>query len=102
MVIELRKAAKDKAFDLIDEIKDLGHQKKMALCELEDTLYECFEDTEDDHEDEYEEVEDPEMDFRGRRGYRRGVRSGYRHDDYEGMRMHSRRGLRMRRSSRNY
>lgn len=99
MVIELRKAAKDKAFDLIDEIKDLGHKKKLALCELEDTLYECFEDTEEDHEDEYDEVEDPEMGFRGRRGYRRSV---YRHGDYADMRMRSRRGMRMRRASRSY
>lgn len=43
MVIEMREAAQDKAFELLDEIKDLGRQKKMVLCELEDTLYDCFE-----------------------------------------------------------
>lgn len=105
MVIELRKAAKDKAFELIDEIKELGHQKKMALCELEDTLYECFEDSDEEYEDEYEEIEDPEMDFRGRRGYRSGMRRGYRHDGrdlHEDMRMRSRRGMRMRRTNRVY
>lgn len=100
MVIELREAAKDKAFGLIDEIKDLGHQKKMALCELEDVLYECFESYEDDDEHEYEE--DPEMEFRGRRAYKSMARRGYRHDDYEGMRMRSNRGMRMRRVNRSY
>lgn len=48
MVIELREAAQDKAFELIDEMKDLGRQKKMVMCELEDTLYDCFEGSEED------------------------------------------------------
>lgn len=93
MVIELRKAAQDKAFELLDEIKDLGHQKKMVLCELEDALYECFESSEEEYED-YEK--EPDIEFRKRRSYRSGMR---KHDDdyedeYEGMRM--RRGMRMR------
>lgn len=93
MVIELRKAAQDKAFELLDEIKDLGHQKKMVLCELEDALYECFESSEEEYED-YEK--EPDMEFRKRRSYRYGM---HKHDDdyedeYEGMRM--RRGMRMR------
>ena len=89
MIIEMRKAAQDKAFELLDEIKDLGHQKKMVLCELEDALYECFESSEEEYED-YER--DPEMEFRRRRSYRRGMRS-HDYDDYEGMHM---RGMRMR------
>lgn len=93
MVIELRKAAQDKAFELLDEIKDLGHQKKMVLCELEDALYECFESSEEEYED-YEK--EPDVEFRKRRSYRYGMR---KHDDdyedeYEGMR--TRRGMRMR------
>ena len=93
MVIELRKAAQDKAFELLDEIKDLGHQKKMVLCELEDALYECFESSEEEYED-YEK--EPDMEFRKRRSYRYGMR---KHDDdyedeYEGVKM--RRGMRMR------
>lgn len=88
----MRKAAQDKAFELLDEIKDLGHQKKMVLCELEDALYECFESSEEEYED-YEK--EPDMEFRKRRSYRYGMR---KHDDYEdeyeGMRM--RRGMRMR------
>lgn len=47
MVIELRKATQDKAFDILDEVKELGHQKKALLCELEDVLYECFESSEE-------------------------------------------------------
>ena len=98
MVIELRKAAQDKAFDLLDEVKELGHQKKALLCELEDVLYECFESSEEEYED-YEK--DPEMEFRRRRSYRYGMRKHrdeYDDDDYEGMQM--RRGMRMRRNRR--
>lgn len=94
MVIELRKAAQDKAFELLDEIKDLGHQKKMVLCELEDALYECFESSEEEYED-YEK--EPEMDFRRRGPYRYSMRKGMKnrdYDDYEDMQM--RRGMRMR------
>ena len=95
MVIELRKAAKDKAFDLLDEIKDLGHQKKMVLCELEDALYECFESSEEEYEDD-----DKDMEFRRRRSYRSGMRKhskDYDDDEYEdirGMRMRMRSGRR--------
>ena len=96
MVIEMREASKDKAFDLLEEIKDLGHKKKMALCELEDTLYECFE------EDDHEEDEDDEMNYRKRGyGYRRSSmrdHSDYEDDDdMERRPKHYRRGMRIRR-----
>lgn len=52
MVIEMREAAQEKALDLIDEMKDLGRQKKMVLCELEDTLYDCFEESKDEEDRE--------------------------------------------------
>lgn len=58
MMIEMREAAQDKAFELLDEVKDLGRQKKMVLCELEDTLYDCFENSEDKSEDKTEEGTD--------------------------------------------
>lgn len=105
IMIEMRQAAKDKAFDLLDEIKDLGRQKKMALCKLEETLYECFESEEDD-EDEYEnsdytsdEDEDKDMDYRSRRAYRyrrnmRNMRGDHgMYDDVDEMPRHS---MRMR------
>ena len=94
MVIELRKAAQDKAFELLDEIEDLGYQKKMVLCELKDVLYECFESSEEEYEN-YEK--EPELDFRRRGQYRYSMRNGMKnrdYDDYEDMQM--RRGMRMR------
>ena len=97
MVIETREAAKDKAFDLMDEINDLDHRKKMALCELEDTLYECFE------EDDHEEDEESEIDYRRGRAYRSRRSSMRDHSDYEDDEYdmerrpkHYRRGMRMR------
>ena len=96
MVIEMRKAAQDKAFDLLEEVKDLGYKKKMVLCELEDTLHECFETEEDEHEeDEYETPYDDEKleaEYRTR-GYRRYGRRAMRHmhdDDRVYMRRHMR------------
>ena len=108
MIIEMREAAYDKAFSLLDEIKDLGKKKKMALCELEDAIYECYEASKDKGDDEYEEEtpewedESSDIDFRGRRGMRR--MRGMRHDemDDESMQMRgyrsSRSGMRMRRN----
>lgn len=103
MIIETRQAAKDKAFDLLDEIKDLGRKKKMAICELEETLYDCFESSEED--EEYENSndyipgeEDQDMEYRNRRSYRRGMRSGMRHEDEE--QTMARRAMRMRRRNR--
>ena len=76
MVIEMREATKEKVFDLLDEIKDLGHKKKLALSELEDALYECFE--EDDREDE-----ESDMNYRKSRMYRSRRSSMRDHSDYE-------------------
>lgn len=107
VVIEMREAAYNKAFDLMDEIKDLGRKKKMALCELEDTLYDCFESSKEDGEyepsDEYDD--DTEMEYRGRRGYRRSaMRSAMHreHDMDDEMRpdMRSYHSMRMRRRDR--
>ena len=102
----MRQAAKDKAFEILDEIKDLGRKKKMAICELEETLYDCFESSDED-EDEYKEIEDgyesdDDMNFRGRRSYRYGHRYGMRHDDMDDDMSHSyrRRAMRMRRRNR--
>lgn len=90
MVIELRKAHKEKAFDLIDDLKELGHKKKAMICELEDILYKCFESSEEDYDDEYEEERrGREFGLRGRRSYRRGMRSHYREEDYPSAEMHN-------------
>lgn len=99
MVIELRKAHKDKIYELLDEIEELGRKKKTALRELKDMLYECFESEEykdSDKESDYE----PEMDFRNRRSYRRGMREGMRDDEeYDDMGLRSYRNMRMRRAA---
>lgn len=52
VMIEMRQAAQDTAFELVDELKDLNHQKKMVLCELEDTLYDCFEEAKEEESEE--------------------------------------------------
>lgn len=89
MVIELRKAHKEKAFDLIDSLKELGHKKKAVICELEDILYRCFESSEEDYDEEYEgEHEGHEFGLRGRRAYRKGMRSRHHEDEYPIAEMH--------------
>lgn len=110
VMIETRQAAKDKAFDLLYDIKDLDYQKKMILCKLEETLYECFESEEDD-EEEYEnseytqnEDDDKDIDYRSRKSYRyrknmRSMRGD--HDMYdEDMDNMPYRSMRMRRRNR--
>jgi hypothetical protein len=110
MIIETRQAAKDKAFDILDEIKDLDRKKKMAICELEETLYECFESSdEDEYEDEEfesehesDEEDDRDMDFRNRKSYRAGRLHQMRKEDEEDDKYSSykRRQMRMRRRNR--
>ena len=68
MVIEMRDNAYDTAFELLEEAKHSAKKTKLTLCELEDAMYDCYETSKEEHDDyEYEE---PEMEFRGRRGYR--------------------------------
>lgn len=107
MIIEMREAAYDKAFGLLDEIKDLGKKKRMVLCELEDAIYECYEASKDSKE-EYEEYT-PEsesetasdMDYRRRNAYRSAMRHNMHEydDEDEDMQMRGyrrRSGMRMR------
>lgn len=116
MVIETRRAAKDKAFDLIEEIEDLGCKKKMALCELKETLYDCFESSEED--EDYDEVDDryefgekpdddKDIDFRKLGQYKYNRHYAMRHamrddedDDMRTSRAHMHSGMRMRRRNR--
>lgn len=92
----MREAAFDKALDLIDEAKAHSKQTKLTLCELEDTLYDCYEsvkDTESDeeyekdnerHEEPMNDNEELEISYRGMRGNRsrRNMRMRYHDDDY--------------------
>lgn len=97
----MREAAQEKAFDLIDEMKDLSRQKKMVMCELEDTLYDCFDDSKEDEEESHEEPTDEGTDLGFKKGYNRhyAMRNFDRDEDYmPEMRAYRRRAMRMRRS----
>lgn len=101
MVIEMREAAQDKAFELIDEMKDLGRQKKMVMCELEDTLYDCFEGSED--EDEPKTDEGTDLGFKKGMYNRHYAMRNFEDDEDEDMKMRvyrRNRAMRMRRSRR--
>lgn len=97
VIIEMREALLDKALDQLEEAKKYGKKCKLAMCELEDTLYECYEsskDSEDDYEDR-EDFEIPsgdmgeedgefEINYRGRgsrSGRRSAMRMRYRDDE---------------------
>ena len=109
VVIEMRDAAYDNAFELLDEAKHSAKKTKLTLCELEDAMYDCYEASKENKEDdEYEE--DAEMGLRNvyarRDNYRHDDQYGVREEDdddrmYSGMRRMSRRsraGMRMRRN----
>ena len=103
VVIEMREAAYNKVFGLIDEVKELDKKKRMVMCELEDAVYDCYdqlkdedhEDEEDQYEKDYNDLEkydDPdkyeemEMNYRRGRGYRRSQMRNMRmrhNDEYE-------------------
>lgn len=105
VVIEMRDAAYDTAFELLDEAKHSAKKTKLTLCELEDAMYDCYEaskENENEWDDDYSDME-----YRNRYSTR-----NYRHDEYDpeeyeedGMRRHSamrrmsrRGGMRMRRN----
>lgn len=112
MIIEMRDAAYDKAFELVDKAKHYSKKQKMLLCALEDTLYECYEASQENDEDEYEggdeyepeagEYNENESDisFRSSRsGMRNGMRSGMHYGESMMMRR-NRRGMRRDRMGR--
>lgn len=75
----MREAAYDRAFELLDELKELGSKKKMVVCELEDAIQECYEASKGTTEDH--ESSESEMDESGDMGFRR--RRGMRHHEME-------------------
>ena len=90
MVIEMRDNAYDTAFELLEEAKHSAKKTKLTLCELEDAMYDCYETSKEEHDDyEYEE---PEMEFRGRKGYRHDDEA---YEDEDRMDTDYRRGRRM-------
>ena len=98
MVIEMREAAQDKAIELIDELHELGHQKKMVLCELEDTLYDCFEDSKEEESEERTD-EGTDLGFKSKYNRHYAMRNFEDGDEDKHMyRMARRRSMRMRRN----
>ena len=98
----MREAAQDKAFELLDEMKDLGRQKKMIMCELEDTLYDCFEGSEEDEkEEEPKSDEGTDLGFKNsmyNRHYAMRNFEGDEDNEMSEMRDYRRRAMRMRRN----
>lgn len=84
VMIELRDSAYDYAFELMDKAKEGAKKTKLALCELEDAMYECYETSKDEREDY--EVEEPEFGLRGRSGYRHDEMHDDTEDKYYDMR----------------
>jgi hypothetical protein len=95
MVIEMREAAREKAFDLVEELHELGHEKKMVLCELEDTLYDCFEDSKEDDMESEKSDEGTDLGFKSK--YNRHYAMRNFDDDMDTHRQY-RRSMRMRRN----
>ena len=101
MIIDLRQAAYDKAFDLMGSVKDYCKSMKMTLCALEDALEECYDASMDsEEEEEYNEdfkiptegEDDEEFEMNYRKGglnriMRRNMRMRYRDNMSSGMRM---------------
>ena len=95
VIYEMREASRDKAFDLIDELHELGHHKKMILCELEDTLYDCFDTSK---EDEERKGTDEGTDLGFKTSHRYSMRNFDDDDDMDMKAMRHRRSMGMRRN----
>ena len=98
VVIEMRDAVYDTAFDLLDEAKLNAKKTKLTLCELENAMYDCYEASREGKEEKDGEHED--IEFRGVSGYHHDEEYDVRDEDEEPMRRmaHRRRSrLRMRR-----
>ena len=67
VVIEMRDAVYETAFDLLDEAKLNAKKTKLTLCELENAMYDCYEASSKEHKDGEDEKED--IEFRGVTGY---------------------------------
>lgn len=100
ILVELKESTYNRAFDLLDEAMHNNKKTKMALCELEDCLENCFEMEEEGYGNSYgDSTVEGDIDVEiGELNYRRGMRDrmhkGMRdHDMYDSM-PHMRRGMR--------
>lgn len=96
VVIEMRDAAYETAFELLDEAKLNAKKTKLTLCELENAMYDCYDASMDEQE---RSLEEGEMSLRGVTESDKE----YGHDDEDGLKHYMKRmsrrsrGLRMRR-----
>lgn len=96
MVIEMREAAKERALDLVEESHEIGHEMKMVLCELEDAIYDCFEESEKDSEEKSDEGTD--LGFKSKYNRHYAMRNFDDKDDEEMHQFRRSRAMRMRRN----
>ena len=96
VVVEFKDAARERAFELVDEIKELNREKRMVVCELEDTLYDCFEDLKEEDKEEGSE-EGKDLGFKSKYNRHYAMRN-FEEDDEEYPMHHYRRAMRMRRN----
>ena len=89
VMIEMRDAVYETAFDLLDEAKLNAKKTKLTLCELENAMYDCYEASSKEHEGNEDDKE--EIGFRGVTGY---------HDEDDEERMDNKRIAHRLRSSR--
>lgn len=95
MAIEFKDVARERAFELVDEIKELDRESKMVVCELEDALYDYFEDSKDEDKEESEEGKD--LGFKDKYNRHYAMRNFDSEDEEEPMH-HYHKIMRMRRN----
>ena len=97
VMIEMKDAAYDMAFDLLDEAKLNAKKTKLTLCELENAMYECYEAAHEEHDND----DETDMKVRGVSGYKDYDEDHSMHDEDEsevkGLLKHRRNRMRMRR-----
>lgn len=95
VIMEMLEAAKERALDLVEESHEIGHEMKMVLCELEDALYDCFEESEEKDSEKSEEGTD--LGFKTKYNRHYAMRNFDDDDERESHQYHRTRAMRMRR-----
>ena len=93
--MEMREAAKERALDLVEESHEIGHEMKMVLCELEDALYDGFEESEEKDSEKSEEGTD--LGFKTKYNRHYAMRNFDDDDERESHQYHRTSAMRMRR-----
>ena len=69
IIYEFKESAYNKAFELLDELKEHQKETKMTICALEDALYDCYESEED-----MEDINNLESNFKDGEMYKRNMK----------------------------